>query len=166
MALSFAWDPATAEANVAKHGVAFSEAVTVFGDPLAVTIADPDHSVGEERYVTLGSSAQGRLLIVAHTDMNDAIRLISARPAAPRERRKYAEGNREPDVTMTDDEMRDEYDFTGGVRGKYAARYAEGTNVVILDRDVAEVFPTSEAVNEALRALVTVIRSRERQGTR
>jgi hypothetical protein len=67
---------------------------------------------------------------------------------------------------MTDDEMRDEYDFTGGVRGKYAARYAKGTNVVVLDRDVAEVFPTSEAVNEALRALATVIRSRERQGTR
>ena len=71
-----------------------------------------------------------------------------------------------PMSTMTDDEMWDEYDFTGGVRGKYAARYAEGTNVVILDRDVAEVFPTLEAVNEALRALVTVIRSRERQGTR
>jgi hypothetical protein len=77
-----------------KHGVAFSEAVTVFGDPLAVTIAGPDHSIGEERYITLGNSAQGRVLVVAHTDINDAIRLISERPAAPRERRKYAEGNR------------------------------------------------------------------------
>ncbi len=67
---------------------------------------------------------------------------------------------------MSDDEMRNEYDFTGGVRGKYAARYAEGTNIVVLDRDVAEVFPNSKAVNEALRALVTVIKSRERHGGR
>jgi hypothetical protein len=63
---------------------------------------------------------------------------------------------------MADDEMRDEYDFTGGVRGKYAARYAQGTNIVVLDRDVAEMFPTSELVNDALRALATVIRNREK----
>ncbi len=53
--------------------------------------------------------------------------------------------------------MRDEYDFSGGVRGKYAARYAQGTNIVLLDRDVAEVFPTAEAVNSALRALAGII---------
>ncbi len=63
---------------------------------------------------------------------------------------------------MADDEMRDEYDFSGGVRGKYAARYAEGTNIVVLDRDVAEIFPTSQSVNDALRALATVIRNREK----
>ena len=63
---------------------------------------------------------------------------------------------------MADDEMRDEYDFTGGVRGKYAARYAQGTNIVVLDRDVAEIFPTSQSVNDALRALATVIRNREK----
>jgi hypothetical protein len=63
---------------------------------------------------------------------------------------------------MADDEMRDEYDFSGGVRGKYAARYAQGTNIVVLDRDVAEIFPTSQSVNDALRALATVIRNRER----
>lgn len=63
---------------------------------------------------------------------------------------------------MADDEMRDEYDFSGGVRGKYAARYAQGTNIVVLDRDVAEIFPTSQAVNDALRALATVIRNREK----
>jgi hypothetical protein len=65
-------------------------------------------------------------------------------------------------IAMADDEMRDEYDFTGGVRGKYAARYAQGTNIVVLDSDVAEIFPTSQAVNDALRALATVIRNRER----
>jgi hypothetical protein len=63
---------------------------------------------------------------------------------------------------MADDEMRDEYDFNGGVRGKYAARYAKGTNIVVLDSDVAEIFPTSQSVNDALRALATVIRNRER----
>ena len=63
---------------------------------------------------------------------------------------------------MADDEMRDEYDFSGGVRGKYAARYAKGTNIVVLDRDVAEIFPTSQSVNDALRALATVIRNREK----
>jgi hypothetical protein len=63
---------------------------------------------------------------------------------------------------MANDDMRDEYDFTGGVRGKYAARYAQGTNIVVLDRDVAEIFPTSESVNDALRALATVIRNREK----
>ncbi|HEX5707733.1 MAG TPA: hypothetical protein VFX96_10590 [Pyrinomonadaceae bacterium] len=58
-----------------------------------------------------------------------------------------------------DPEMLDEYDFSGGVRGKYAERYARGTNVVVLDPDVAEVFPTAEAVNNALRALAGIIRS-------
>ena len=61
------------------------------------------------------------------------------------------------------DEMRDFYDFSGGVRGKYAARYAEGVNIVRLDPDVAAVFPDDAAVNEALRALVGVIRAREQR---
>ena len=61
------------------------------------------------------------------------------------------------------DDMRDHYDFRGGVRGKYAARYAEGTNVVVLDRDVAEIFPDRESVNEALRAVGEVLRMRERR---
>lgn len=64
------------------------------------------------------------------------------------------------DNDAADDEMREEYDFTGGVRGKYAARYAQGTNVVFLDREVAEVFPTSEAVNDVLRPLAALIRRR------
>ena len=61
---------------------------------------------------------------------------------------------------MADDDTRDEYDFSAGVRGKYAARYAQGTNIIVLDRDVTEVFPTSQSVNDALRALATVIRNR------
>jgi len=63
----------------------------------------------------------------------------------------------------TDDEMRDHYDFTGGVRGKYARRYAEGTNVVVLDPDVARLFPNREAVNETLRAVAQIVQMQERR---
>ena len=91
MALVFQWDPAKALGNVRKHGVAFEEATTVFGDPLSLTIPDPGHPVGEQRFVTLGESNQGRLLAVAHAERGDVIRIISARVAAPRERRDHEE---------------------------------------------------------------------------
>jgi hypothetical protein len=69
-------------------------------------------------------------------------------------------------VTRERDEMRDHYNFRGGVRGKYAQRYAEGTNVVVLDPDVAEMFPDRESVNEAVRAVGQVVRMRERRRAR
>jgi len=75
--------------NLAKHGVAFEEAVTVFGDPLAATVPDPDHSVDEERWWTVGISSRQRLVVVWHTDRGGSVRLIGARPATPGERRKY-----------------------------------------------------------------------------
>jgi len=65
--------------------------------------------------------------------------------------------------TRRDNEMRDHYDFTGGVRGKYARRYAEGTNVVMLDPDVARVFPNREAVNETLRAVAQIVQIQKRR---
>ena len=92
MAFRFHWDPEKARVNLAKHGVSFEEAATVFGDPLALTISDPDHSSPEEvRFLLLGQSGSGRLLVVAHTETGDDIRLISARLATPRERRFYEE---------------------------------------------------------------------------
>jgi uncharacterized protein len=90
--LNFAWDPAKAAENLAKHGVSFEEAATVFRDTLSQTGADPDHSVGEERFVTFGLSTGGRLLVVAHTERGDTIRIISAREATPGERTIYEEG--------------------------------------------------------------------------
>ncbi len=84
--MEFEWDIAKAESNVGKHGVGFAEAMTVFGDPLEITISDPDHSEGEFRFLSLG---QGRLLVVAYTEREGRIRLISAREASPKERRKY-----------------------------------------------------------------------------
>ncbi len=90
--MRFEWDPRKAAENLAKHGVSFEEAATVFRDVLSATGADPDHSVGEQRFVTFGISIGGRLLAVAHTDRDDTIRIISARPATPRERKIYEEG--------------------------------------------------------------------------
>ena len=90
--MQFEWDPAKAAENLAKHGVSFEEASTAFRDPLSATGPDPDHSVGEERFVTFGVSTSGRLLIVAHTEHGDTIRIISARPAKPGERKIYEEG--------------------------------------------------------------------------
>ncbi|MGA7238686.1 MAG: BrnT family toxin [Bryobacteraceae bacterium] len=87
--MEFEWDTAKAESNVEKHGVNFAEAMTVFGDPLEVTIPDPDHSEGEFRFLSLGRSGQGRLLVVAYTEREGRIRLITAREAAPKERRRY-----------------------------------------------------------------------------
>ena len=91
MSLTFEWDPDKADENERKHGVSFPEAATVFGDSLSVTMADPDHSVGEARFLTIGISHQQRLLVVAHADRDDAIRLISARAATRTERKTYEE---------------------------------------------------------------------------
>ena len=87
--MRFTWDPKKAASNLEKHGVSFAEAVSVFGDPLAVTIPDPDHSVGEWRFVILGISSSGRPLAVSHTEEEDDVRIISARLATKRERSNY-----------------------------------------------------------------------------
>ena len=91
MALRFVWDPQKAAANERKHGVGFPEATTVFDDSLSVTVPDPAHSVGEQRFLLLGTSSQQRLLVVAHSETGESIRIISARRAGRRERRAYEE---------------------------------------------------------------------------
>lgn len=90
--MKFEWNSKKAEINFKKHKVAFNEAATVFADTLGITIHDPDHSQIEERYLTIGHSQYGRLLIVAHTDRGDLIRIISARELTRKERRAYEEG--------------------------------------------------------------------------
>ena len=86
------WDPRKAKSNLTKHGVSFEEAATAISDPMAATGADPDHSITEERYVTFGVSERGRLLVIAHTDEEEIIRIISARIASKGERELYEEG--------------------------------------------------------------------------
>ena len=89
--MDYHWDNKKAARNVSKHGVSFQEAVTVFDDPLFVVFADPDHSVREERFIIMGESSQGRLLVVTYTQRPNGIRIISARKATPKEREAYEE---------------------------------------------------------------------------
>ena len=90
--LAFEWNPRKAALNLAKHKVSFEEAVTAFSDPLGQIIDDPRHSADEERFVLLGRSDRRRLPVVMFTEHGEAIRLISARRATPRERRRHEEG--------------------------------------------------------------------------
>ena len=87
--MRFEWDEEKAGANLGKHGVSFGEALTVFGDPLSDTFDDPDHSTEERRFLIIGMSQQGRLLIVSHTDNGEDVRIISAREPTRREREFY-----------------------------------------------------------------------------
>ena len=87
--MKFEWDPKKAEHNFKQHGVTFEEAATVFGDSLAATVPDPRHSAEESRFVTMGQSTENRLVVVAHVDRSEQVRIISARLATRRERRKY-----------------------------------------------------------------------------
>ena len=93
MPLGFEWDANKARSNLAKHGVSFEEAATVFGDPLSLTIPDPAHSRVENRFIIIGQSHQRELLVVVHTERGDNIRVISARRASKRERKAYEESN-------------------------------------------------------------------------
>ena len=90
--MEFEWDQKKAVSNLSKHGVSFDEAMTVFNDPLYVDFFDPDHSYSEHRYIIIGLSLSNRLLLVAYTENQDTIRLISAREATRRERKDYEEG--------------------------------------------------------------------------
>lgn len=90
--LSFEWDPQKAAENLKNHRVSFRDAITIFGDPLAITFDDPDHSTAEQRWLTFGLSSKGRLLAVSHAERKSNIRLISARLAIRSERKIYEEG--------------------------------------------------------------------------
>ena len=90
--MTFEWDVNKADRNLAKHGISFDEAKTVFNDPLYVDFYDPDHSEDEPRYLIVGASNQGRLLVVAYTERGSSIRLISAREVTRNERSAYEEG--------------------------------------------------------------------------
>ncbi len=91
MPLQFEWNAAKAKTNLAKHEVDFEEASTVFDDLLFITVLDDDHSSEEQRYITIGLSKNNRLLMVAHTERDDRIRIISARKATKNEEKFYAE---------------------------------------------------------------------------
>ena len=89
MSIEFQWDKEKASQNLKKHEVLFEEATTAFYDPLSITIVDKEHSLEENRFILLGLSNQGRLLVISHSDRGDKIRLISARLATSKERKYY-----------------------------------------------------------------------------
>jgi uncharacterized DUF497 family protein len=89
--MEFEWDPKKAAVNIRKHNVSFQEAATIFGDPLAITFDDPDHSANEKRHITFGLSLQKRLLVVSHTERQGRTRIISARVTDRKERNIYEE---------------------------------------------------------------------------
>src|SRR5439155_4800594 len=124
---------------------------------LPTTFPDEAHSTDEPRFVTIGESSRRRLLVVAHTERDDAIRIISA------DERRGARGHSMSKAKRRDDDdLLPEYDFasmTGGVRGKYVARLRRGSNLVLLDPDVAAAFPSDGAVNEALRGVLNTARA-------
>ena len=176
MKLNFEWDEEKAKANIKKHRVSFDEAITVFVDPFSITIPDPDHSVAEQRYIDIGSSDKGHVLIVVYTERGSNIRIISCR------RQRHWNGNfMKKKVTKTiqmgENNMHAEYDFTGGVRGKHyratQAGYtitihkADGTSItkdvmpkegaVVIEPDIRAYFPDSKSVNRALRCLIPIL---------
>jgi hypothetical protein len=149
--VEFEWDPGKASRNHRKHGITFHEAATTFGDPLAITYSDPDHSSAEKRFITIGQSKANRCLIIAHTDRNEK--------SAHAELHYESEDNmkKKPEKRESTNGLRREYDLSklkDGVRGEYLARYRAGTNLVLLSPDVAKHFPDERAVNAALRRLI------------
>lgn len=169
MSLTFEWDEDKAEQNLKKHGVSFHEAKTAFNDPCAITIHDPDHSDTEDRYIDIGLSFKGRLIVVSYTERGEIIRIISSRKAEKRE--KIMKKGKKKNETK---EMREEYDFSGGVQGKHFKEYRRGHSVritksngttethifsaaegsIMLDPDVRKHFSDSETVNKVLRSLI------------
>lgn len=93
MKLNFEWDDSKAKENFKKHGVGFDEATTIFSDPFSMTIPDPDHSIGEERHIELGTSDKNRVLVVAYAERGSSMRIINCRKATSRERKLYKEGS-------------------------------------------------------------------------
>jgi uncharacterized DUF497 family protein len=95
--IDFGWDPSKAKENLRKHGVSFEEGATIFQDTLGVTIHDPDHSIQEDRYITIGSSSTGRVMMVAHTDRYGRTRIINARELTRKERKEYEDESKRSD---------------------------------------------------------------------
>jgi uncharacterized DUF497 family protein len=154
----FEWDDAKAQWNEEKHGVAFALAEQIFDDPLNITIRDRFNSEAEDRYVTIGETVFNEIVVVAHAERGNRIRIINARRATRSEKRRYMK--KDFDTVNDKDDMQPEYDFSNGVRGKY---YRPGKTIIrmTIDEDVARYFSTSELLNEALRKLIAEGRAPE-----
>ena len=156
--MQFEWDHQKAHYNFRKHAITFEEASTVFYDPLSATFADPDHSIGEFRFITIGFSNKNRLLAWIPMLRNQTDFELSVH-----EQLRWAKGkSMKARKNKATDDLRPDYDFdySKGVRGKYHQQLMDvGSNIVIIDPDLASIFHDSAAVNEALRLLLTFTKS-------
>ncbi len=138
--MEFEWHSRKAAGNLRKHKVSFEEPSTVFGDVLSMTISDPDHSLHENRLITIGQSSRMRLLMVAHAQRDRRVSIMKQ------------------SRNTTSDDLRPEYDLRqllkGATRGKYAKSYRANSNVVVLDPNVHDIFRDARAVNDALRLVI------------
>jgi len=150
----FKWDPRKAAANIRKHRIDFHEAVTVLNDALSTTFPDTDEPSVELRFVTVGFSTRGRILVVVQPR-----KTARSGSSAPGKLRLMNEGSMKKDNWKSASDLRPEYDFAsmkGGVRRKYVTQDRAGTNLVLLDPELAEALPTDAAVNDALRAVLKI----------
>jgi uncharacterized DUF497 family protein len=154
----FEWDEQKSERNKKKHGVSFVLAEQIFDDPFHATRIDRFHSDEEDRYITIGETWWGEVLVVAHAERDGRTRLISARRAKRTEKRDYMDKipdtiNDLQDDDPQSDDLEPEYDFKGAVRGMF---YQPGRSIIrmTIDEDVARYFSTSESINTALRQLI------------
>ena len=149
MPLTFEWNLRKARTNLGKHGIGFEEAATIFGDRSSLTIPDPEHSAVEQHYITMA-----RLTVNCSLSFTPSAAIISGSSVHDVPIGVSADFMRKAAKTNARESMRNDYDFSHGVRGKYARRYAEGANVVVLEPDVAKAFPNSKAVNRSLRKII------------
>jgi hypothetical protein len=148
--VDFEWDPEKEKRNIAKHGVSFAEAMTVFADPLELMIANPVHSTTE---FDLSAWVYHRPAACWLWLTPSAVSAFGSSVRGPQPQESKSSMNQAPNPDQEDD-LRPEYDFSGGVRGKHHEAHRKGTNVVFLDPDIAQVFRDSESVNGALRLLL------------
>ena len=148
--MTYTWDTRRASSNLPKHGVSFEEAATVFLDRVAWTFYDPDHSESEHRFITIGFSANHGCSLwhmLTKARKQSALSALARRPRGNK-------GTMQKSARIARDDLRREYDLStlkGGVRGKYYKRAIGGTNLVLLDPDVARIFPDAKSVNRTLR---------------
>lgn len=159
MSLEFVWDEDKATANKKKHRVTFDEAATVFEDPLAAIFDDEVHSEEEQREIIVGHSAKNRLLLVCFTERAGAIRISVLAVLLNRSVKTMKKTPSTKQRRSSKEEMLPEYrfDYSKAKPNRFVARAKSDSRQVLLDPDVAEVFTTSESVNEILRALIRVM---------
>jgi uncharacterized DUF497 family protein len=176
MGLEFEWDPVKAKINLEKHGVSFEEAMTVFGDDDSITMLDFGHSDEEDRFMDLGRSKNGNTLIVAHKEREKIRFELSRQDQQIAKNEDFMKKTRKHVTNGKSEEMLSNYNFTGGVRGKYAKRYredvtihllgdSEDTRLVVLDEDIGKVFPDAKSVNAALRHHLRAMSKAKRKQT-